>query len=857
MDHSIIDDWVLQLKNHPTAEEIESILRSILNKSSDLNTNFSLVTTLLNFTIPETYNLLPDTTKKLIIQIFGTVTGLGNLISKISLLKDNSKDHDTFTLLETLMLILTGCFDTGLVSNMVLTNPSPSEIKEIDKLLFKGKCFAIVNEIVLNCGIRSHNQIFLSSDNYVGYLNIEVLTLFKDDIDVKTINMFITSLGSFNSSSWSQYFDLMFNESNWSHALKTFKYMKRFEKKNFLLRLIGSFLTKKYLSTKISDEKLASLALLLRPVIEYDLIDKMFLDKIISTSNYETNLLVSILLSNLSDGDFCQLILKLLKTWADEDIMKAEAISLQEYRTHLIILLISRVNNTSFTQDMLKNPIFLRAISSRLSSFSSNVKSLGVILADKVCEFGEHEKIFQLDNIEGYDSLISNETYRHNMKIENITIEDAWNYLNEPEVIEETINVSSDTSDLTNVLEKVSVSKLDSDDESDFESDEEDDPTISRKPHIVKPLYIKDILEYLTVDTNVPQAYEKMRAALISGPTLIRQKSKFGNEVSFYSEDLVTQLVGLTNNYEDNDFEDLRLNCLIAVVVANSSCTLHLYRLLLTGDYSLKQRMCILSATSLAARELKGFKDEVVAKSYNERLFSSKMLPGSLHQKFLSLGSEDDQYVNEKRINPPYESLQGEIMYEASEEAQNKLSGGKILRLSNNLKKKSKQEVLYPKVNNFSKIIGSQFYLPLVSIWYEVGGQIDIGHYSPILTAHYIKTLALLLHAAYPTATNLNDMIKEFFLIVTPLIQKINLDELQIIESIVTGILLICDILDDQYLMMHYHNEIDVFHRWLSLVWEDLIDDKIKSLCAGLLLRINELNEKFERLLLDQMNSIY
>lgn len=857
MDHSIIDDRVLQLKNHPTAEEIESTLRSILNKSSDLNTNFSLVTTLLNFTIPETYNLLTDSTKKLIIQVFKTVAGLGNLISKISLLKDNSKDHDTFTLLETLMLILTGCFDAGLVSNMVLANSSPSEIKEIDKLLFKGKCFAIVNEIVLNCDIQSHNQIFSSSDNYVGYLNIEILTLFKDDIDVKIINMFITSLGSFNSSSWSQYFDLMFNEGNWSHAIMAFKYMKRFEKKSFLLRLLGNFLTKKYLLTQISDEKLASLALLLRPIIEYDLIDEMFFDKIISTSNYETNLLVSILLSNLSDGDFCQLILKLLKTWADDDLMKAEAISLQEYRTHLIILLISRVNNATFTQDMLKNPIFLRAISSRLSSFSNNVKSLGVILADKVCEFGKREKIFQLDNVEGYDSLISNKTYRYNMKTENMTIEDAWNHLNEPEVIEETINFNSDTSDLANALEKVSVSKLDSDDESDFESDEEDDPTISRKPHIVKPLYIKDILEYLTVDSNAPQAYEKRRAALISGPTLVRQKSKFGNEVSFYSEDLVTQLVGLSNNYEDNDFEDLRLNCLIAVVVANSSCTLHLYRLLLTGDYSLKQRMCILSATSLAARELKGFKDEVVAKSYSERLFPSKMLPGSLHQKFLSLGSEDDKYVNEKRINPAYESLQGEIMYEASEEAQNKLSGGKILRLSSNLRKKPKQEVLSPKVNNFSKIIGSQFYLPLVSIWYEAGGQIDIGHYSPILTAHYIKTLALLLHAAYPTATNLNDMIKEFFLIVTPLIQKISLDELQIIESIVTGILLICDILDDQYLMMHYHNEIDVFHRWLSLVWEDLIDDKIKSLCAGLLLRINELNEKFERLLLDQMNSIY
>ena len=83
--------------------------------------------------------------------------------------------------------------------------------------------------------------------------------------------------------------------------------------------------------------------------------------------------------------------------------------------------------------------------------------------------------------------------------------------------------------------------------------------------------------------------------------------------------------------------------------------------------------------------------------------FPSKMLPGSLHQKFLSLGSEDDEYVNEKRINPAYESLQGEIMSELAEEAQNKLSGGKILRLSSNLRKEPKQEVLSRKLTTSPK----------------------------------------------------------------------------------------------------------------------------------------------------------
>ena len=46
---------------------------------------------------------------------------------------------------------------------------------------------------------------------------------------------------------------------------------------------------------------------------------------------------------------------------------------------------------------------------------------------------------------------------------------------------------------------------------------------------------------------------------------------------------------------------------MVAVIVTNPSITTFMFNLLLTGDYSLQQRVLILSATLMAARQLRGF----------------------------------------------------------------------------------------------------------------------------------------------------------------------------------------------------------------------------------------------------------
>ena len=97
------------------------------------------------------------------------------------------------------------------------------------------------------------------------------------------------------------------------------------------------------------------------------------------------------------------------------------------------------------------------------------------------------------------------------------------------------------------------------------------------------------------------------RKALLKGPTLLHQKYRYGTEVHFYLEELLALLIGLDNHFDDKDFNELKLNNMVAVIVTNPSITTFMFNLLLTGDYSLQQRVLILSATLMAARRLRGF----------------------------------------------------------------------------------------------------------------------------------------------------------------------------------------------------------------------------------------------------------
>ena len=97
--------------------------------------SFPYITALLEFTIPQLFDSIRDS--KILIQTFQTLIGLGNLLNRISTRQEQS---------ELYISILERVFDEGLALNLVKGNPSPVEIREINKLVFKGKALAVVNE---------------------------------------------------------------------------------------------------------------------------------------------------------------------------------------------------------------------------------------------------------------------------------------------------------------------------------------------------------------------------------------------------------------------------------------------------------------------------------------------------------------------------------------------------------------------------------------------------------------------------------------------------------------------------------------------------------------------------------------
>ena len=46
-------------------------------------------------------------------------------------------------------------------------------------------------------------------------------------------------------------------------------------------------------------------------------------------------------------------------------------------------------------------------------------------------------------------------------------------------------------------------------------------------------------------------------------------KYRYGTEVHFYLEELLALLIGLDNHFDDKDFNELKLNNMVAVIVTN------------------------------------------------------------------------------------------------------------------------------------------------------------------------------------------------------------------------------------------------------------------------------------------------
>lgn len=202
--------------------------------------------------------------------------------------------------------------------------------------------------------------------------------------------------------------------------------------------------------------------------------------------------------------------------------------------------------------------------------------------------------------------------------------------------------------------------------------------------------------------------------ALSSASDLIRRKTAFGTEVSENIEELASILVGLGDKWEMETFQQMRLQGMIAVLIAEPLKMGQWFsRTFYSGDYSMGQRATVLTVLGLGARELAGLGKEDAtltgANATTESSFPSKRLPDKLHKIYA---------LEAAPMNALTSQLEKTMIQPMAAEAADKFSGPNALKVrtfSSRMAVEKKRQKPIP--NALAKVVADGFFFPLTGRW--------------------------------------------------------------------------------------------------------------------------------------------
>ncbi|KAL9583796.1 MAG: hypothetical protein Q9203_004929, partial [Teloschistes exilis] len=240
-------------------------------------------------------------------------------------------------------------------------------------------------------------------------------------------------------------------------------------------------------------------------------------------------------------------------------------------------------------------------------------------------------------------------------------------------------------------------------------SDSDEDVTVVNRDKPTAPVYINDLISGLRDTEN----HDRHTLALTHASSLIRRKAAFGNEVLDSTEELASILTALQDKWNLEDFEDLRLQAMIAVLIAQPlEMGQWFSRTCFNGDYSISQRAAMLTTLGLGARELAGYgKDDNALIKFNQPSkaqkppFPSKQLPPKLHAL----------YAPEAPLTTTSKQLENEILQPMALKAADALSGPNALKTRTfssrmDVEKKKRTKAI---PNALAKVVADGFFFPL------------------------------------------------------------------------------------------------------------------------------------------------
>ncbi|AGO10080.1 AaceriAAR090Wp [[Ashbya] aceris (nom. inval.)] len=228
-------------------------------------------------------------------------------------------------------------------------------------------------------------------------------------------------------------------------------------------------------------------------------------------------------------------------------------------------------------------------------------------------------------------------------------------------------------------------------------------------------VFLKDLL----VELEAPDLSARSPLRLLKLTIkLVRQKRAFVNEVAFYASAMLSAVATFSNSQSEQDFEEYRINALVSLLVAVPEKVTDLLHLLFQADLSLQQRLAILSALALAARELRGLEDDYVLKPVFD--FPTRRLP---------------------RDETPTRALES---HDSGASAEGTIAPHRTVWRSRKL-----DSTAAPQRPNAFRKHAAAFFFPLAHAWLN---GIDLGTFDALFKKHYLSTLRLILAAANPHA---------------------------------------------------------------------------------------------------------
>lgn len=302
--------------------------------------------------------------------------------------------------------------------------------------------------------------------------------------------------------------------------------------------------------------------------------------------------------------------------------------------------------------------------------------------------------------------------------------------------------------------------------------DSDDDATLVQRNKPKPPVYIRDLILFLRDSED----YDKQKLGLQTAPVLIRRKANYGAEVSSHAVELAGLLVGVQDKFEIDDFDTMRLQSVIALIVAQPKTMAPWFaRTFFEGDYSLSQRTSVLIALGLSARELAGFE---TSQHQSAASFPSKRLPEKMERLYLETEGESQALPSSSQLKAlPANALDGitqsltaTFLAPLAAEAADATTGPDVLKLQSFTAryKSTTTAKTKPRVraipNTTAALLASSFFFPLTAHFQlALRSAKPLIVLNPALLSLYLQTLGIVVHAAGPSTLALPQLTAELW----------------------------------------------------------------------------------------------